>query len=45
MRADVRFVVQPVAPSPALVLVHGLAHGGTHVALLVGRPQDAHDVE
>jgi 3-oxoacyl-(acyl-carrier-protein) synthase len=44
MRADVRFVVQPVAPPPATVLVHGLAHGGMHAALLVGRPQDADDV-
>jgi len=43
MRADVRFVVQPVAPPPTVVLVHGLARGGTHVALLVGRPQGADD--
>jgi len=41
MRADVRFVVRPVTPPPTVVLVHGLARGGTHTALLVGRPQGA----
>jgi len=40
MRADVRFVVQPVAPPPTVVLVHGLARGGMHTALLVERPRD-----
>src|SRR5262249_55524134 len=40
MRADVRFVVQPVAPPPPVVLVHGLARGGMHTALLVERPRD-----
>jgi len=43
MRADVRFVVQPVAPPPTVVLVHGLARGGMHAALLVERPQGADD--
>lgn len=40
IRADVRFVVQPLPKPPALVLVHGLARGGTHAALLVRRPPD-----
>src|SRR5262249_43116907 len=40
MRAAVRFVVQPVPPSPPAVLVHGLARGGMHTALLVERPRD-----
>src|SRR5262245_16972340 len=43
MRADVRFVVQPVTPPPTVVLVHGLARGGTQVAMLVGQPQGADD--
>lgn len=42
MRADVRFVVQPLPQPPAVVLVHGLARGGTHIAMLVGRLPDAH---
>jgi hypothetical protein len=28
---------------PTVVLVHGLARGGMHVALLVERPRDADD--
>ena len=39
IRTDVRFVVQPVAP-PAVVLVHGLAPGGVHTAILIGRLHD-----
>lgn len=45
MRADMRFAVQPVAPPPAVVLVHGLARGGMHAALLVERPRGGDDVE
>jgi hypothetical protein len=37
--------VQPVAPPPAVVLVHGIARGGMHVALLVERPRGTDDVE
>ena len=44
IRTDVRFAVQPVAPPPAVVLVHGLAPGGVHTAILIGRLHDAHDV-
>jgi len=36
IRTDVRFAVQSVAPPPAVVLVHGLAPGGVHTAILVG---------
>lgn len=43
MRADVRFVVQPVAPPPTVVLVHGLARGGMHTTLLVEPPRGADD--
>ena len=43
IRADVHFVVQPIAVPPTVVLVHGLARGGMHVALLVERPRDADD--
>ena len=43
IRADVRFVVQPIAAPPTAVLVHGLARGGTHVALNVERPRHAAD--
>ena len=41
IRTDVRFAVQPVAPPPAVVLVHGLAPGGVHTAILIGRLHDA----
>jgi 3-oxoacyl-(acyl-carrier-protein) synthase len=41
VRSDVRFVVQPLAQPPAVVLVHGLARGGTHTAVLVERPHEA----
>jgi 3-oxoacyl-(acyl-carrier-protein) synthase len=44
IRTDVRFAVQPMALSPAVVLVHGLASGGVHTAILIGRLQDASDV-
>jgi len=44
IRTDVRFAVQPVAPPPAVVLVHGLAPGGVHTAILIGRLHDASDV-
>jgi 3-oxoacyl-(acyl-carrier-protein) synthase len=44
IRPDVRFAVQPVAPPPAVVLVHGLAPGGVHTAILIGRLHDASDV-
>ena len=43
IRADVRFVVQPVAVPPTVVLVHGLARGGMHVALLVESPRGTDD--
>lgn len=43
VRADVRFVVQPVVPPPAVVLVHGLARGGMHTALLVESPRGLED--
>ena len=43
IRTDVRFAVHPAAPSPAMVLVHGLASGGVHTAILIGRLQDASD--
>jgi 3-oxoacyl-[acyl-carrier-protein] synthase II len=39
LRTDVRFAVQPAPQPPAVVLVHGLARGGTQVVLLIGRPQ------
>jgi 3-oxoacyl-(acyl-carrier-protein) synthase len=41
IRTDVRFAVQPAVPPPAVVLVHGLAPGGVHTAILVGRLHDA----
>ena len=44
IRTDVRFAVQPAALAPAVVLVHGLASGGAHTAILLGRLQDASDV-
>ena len=44
IRTDVRFAVRPVAPSPAVVLVHGLASGGVHTAILIGRLHNASDV-
>jgi 3-oxoacyl-(acyl-carrier-protein) synthase len=44
IRTDVRFAVQSVAPPPAVVLVHGLAPGGVHTAILIGRLHDASDV-
>jgi hypothetical protein len=44
IRTDVRFAVQPMALSPAVVLVHGLASGGVHTAILIGRLQDARNV-
>ena len=44
IRTDVRFAVQPTALSPAVILVHGLASGGAHTAILIGRPQGASDV-
>src|SRR5207244_12920678 len=37
IRTDDRLAVQPVAPPPAVVLVHGLAPGGVHTAILIGR--------
>jgi 3-oxoacyl-[acyl-carrier-protein] synthase II len=40
IRTDVRFAVRPVAP-PDVVLVHGLAPGGVHTAILIGRPHGA----
>jgi 3-oxoacyl-(acyl-carrier-protein) synthase len=40
IRTDVRFAVQPVALPPAVVLVHGLAPGGVHTAMLIGRLHD-----
>jgi 3-oxoacyl-(acyl-carrier-protein) synthase len=43
IRTDVRFAVQPVAP-PAVVLVHGLAPGGVHAAILIGRLHNASGV-
>jgi 3-oxoacyl-[acyl-carrier-protein] synthase II len=42
VRADVRFSIQPVSQPPAIILVHGLARGGMHTALLVRCPSDAH---
>jgi 3-oxoacyl-(acyl-carrier-protein) synthase len=44
IRTDVRFALQPVTPPPAIVLVHGLAPGGVHTAILIGRLQNMHDV-
>jgi 3-oxoacyl-(acyl-carrier-protein) synthase len=44
IRMDVHFVVQPVVKPPAVVLVHGLAPGGMHTAILIGRLHDASDV-
>jgi len=44
IRMDVRFAVEPVAPPPAVVLVHGLAPGGLHVAIVIGRLHDISDV-
>jgi 3-oxoacyl-(acyl-carrier-protein) synthase len=44
IRTDVRFAVQSVAPPPAMVLVHGLAPGGVHAAILIGRLHDVSDV-
>lgn len=44
IRTDVRFAIQPVAPPPAVVLVHGLARGGVHTALLLGRVQNAREM-
>jgi 3-oxoacyl-(acyl-carrier-protein) synthase len=38
IRSDVRFARHPEAPSPAIVLVHGLARGGVQTALLIGPP-------
>jgi len=37
IRTDVRFATQPVTQPPAVALVHGLARGGVHTAILVGR--------
>lgn len=39
IRADLRFVQAPVPQRPALALVHGLARGGTQVAILLGESQ------
>jgi len=44
IRTDVRFAVQPVTPPPAVVLAHGLAPGGVHTAILIGRLHDTSDV-
>jgi len=44
IRTDVRFAVEPVAPPPAVVLVHGLAPGGVHTSILIGRLHDDSDV-
>ena len=44
IRTDVRFAVQPVASPPAVVLVHGLAPGGVHAAILIGCLHDTSDV-
>lgn len=40
IRTDVRFAIRPATPPPAVVLVHGLASGGVHTAILVGRVQN-----
>jgi 3-oxoacyl-(acyl-carrier-protein) synthase len=37
IRTDVRFAIQAVAQPPAVVLVHGLARGGVHTAILIAR--------
>jgi 3-oxoacyl-[acyl-carrier-protein] synthase II len=38
IRSDVQFAKRPEVPSPAIVLVHGLARGGVQTALLIGPP-------
>jgi 3-oxoacyl-(acyl-carrier-protein) synthase len=39
IRSDVRFAIQRILSLlPPVVLVHGLARGGTHIAILIGRP-------
>lgn len=41
IRPEVRFAQQPSPAPPQHVLVHGLARGGTQVALILGRPSAA----
>lgn len=43
MRTDVRFVRQALTRRPAVVLIHGIARGGLHLALLIGRPRASQD--
>src|SRR6266446_436675 len=38
-RSDVRFATQSLPQLPSVVLIHGLARGGTQTALLLGPPQ------
>jgi 3-oxoacyl-[acyl-carrier-protein] synthase II len=38
IRRDLRFVTRPAGGAPATALVHGLARGGTHVALVFRAP-------
>jgi len=39
IRSDVRFATQSLPRPPSVVLVHGLARGGTQTALVLGCPQ------
>lgn len=38
LRPTVRFTTAPLTKPPATVLVHGLAMGGTHIAIVLGGP-------